>query len=106
MVVREILRMNEGRPPLLEEWSVSAKATRLIAALHSGSWFRCGGLSVAETRQGGRQCKLGSTIVNVFAEAVVRLQSSVLDEGVARVVCPDRSTPKALTLVQYQSWTT
>ena len=37
VVVREILCMNENRPPLLEEWGVSAKATRLIAALHCGS---------------------------------------------------------------------
>ena len=40
VVVREILRMNENRPSLLEEWGVSAKATRFIAELHSGSWFR------------------------------------------------------------------
>ena len=62
VVVREILRMNENRPPLLEDWGVSAKATRLIAASHSGSWFRYGEFpSVAETRQGGGQgCKLGS----------------------------------------------
>ena len=50
VVVREILRVSENRPPLLEEWGVSAKATRLIAALHSGSRFRYGECpSVAET---------------------------------------------------------
>ena len=84
----EILRMNESRPPLLEEWGVSAKATRLIAAMHSGSWFRYGECpSVAETRHGGRQgCKLGSTIFNVlYAEALVRLQNKL-----ARVVCPNQ----------------
>ena len=91
VVVLEFLRMNENRPPLLEEWGVSAKATRLIAALHSGSLLRYGECpSVAETRQGGRQgCKLGSTVFNVlYAEAVVRLQNMLLEEGfVARVVC-------------------
>ena len=75
LVVREILRMNENRLPLLEEWCVSAKATRLIAALHSGCWFRYGECpSVVETCEGGRQeCKLGSTVFNVqYAEALVR----------------------------------
>ena len=73
---------------------MSAKATRLIAALHSGSWFRYGECpSVAETRQGGRQgCKLGSTVFNVlYAEALVRLQNKLLEEGfVARVFCPSQ----------------
>ena len=94
VVVREVLRMNENRPPSLEEWRVSAKPTRLIAALHSGSWFRHGECpSVAETRQSGKQgCKLGKTIFNVLhAEALERLQNKLLDEGfVARVVFPSQ----------------
>ena len=60
-------------------------ATRLIAALHSRSWFRHGECpSVAETRQGGRQrCKLGNTIFNVlYAKTLVRLRNKLLDEDV------------------------
>ena len=98
VVVRGILRMNENN------WRVLAKATRLIAALHSGSWFRYGGCpSVAETRQCGRQGgKLGSTIfIILYAEALVRLQSRLFDEGfVAKVGSPSQpSTPETVTLV-------
>ena len=91
VIVREISRMIESRPPLLEEWGVSVKATRFIAALHSGSGFRYGDcLPVAETRHGGRQrCKLRSTIFHVFyAEGLVRLQ--LMRGCVARVVCSSR----------------
>ena len=89
LVVQEILRMNDCRPPPLKEWAYQPRRRALFRhfILVLGSAMA---IALRSLRH-DQGCKLESTIFNVLhAEAPVRLQR-LFDEGcMARVVCPNR----------------
>eukprot|EP00973_Karenia_brevis_P045981 6368301-Karenia_brevis.AAC.1 len=61
----------------------------MIKSLHTGAWFRIGGLdSVIVSKSGGRQgCKLGAIIFNtVYAVALRRVKAKLREAGVVFVI--------------------
>ena len=79
----------------LEMCGADPKVAKLVAALHTGSWFQIGELmEVLVSAKGGRQgCKLGAIIFNfVYARALMRVEKRLKDEAILLQLpcCVDR----------------
>ena len=70
---------------LLKLWGVDPKVRVLIAAMHTGSWFRYGDLqTIISTSLGGRQgCKFGSLIFNGgYSVALAMVHDELIAAGI------------------------